>query len=309
MRSLEINTVAAGPSARETGHALGREDEMTTGPTTRRRQLGAEMLRLRTRIGMTLEEAGAAVDVSRATVQRYEQQTGPVRWVIVDALCRAYKASDGEREAAVDLARNAKILNWWRGTGVPKSITTLYLLEDEAADEWIYGNTYVPGLLQTRAYALAAHQASELRATAEEIEALTDARMKRQDVLTRESAPHLWVILDESVLHRAVGGPAVMAEQLRHLASCMASPKITIQVLPFDSGAHAADTAGFIIVKGSEPSLDVVHIGILTGALYLEKPEEVERHRMTFDYLRAQSRDAAASFEMITKAAEQFAAR
>lgn len=308
MSSPVISGLAAAPSARETDSALGREDEMTTGPTTRRRQLGVEMLRLRTRKGLTLEEAGVAVGISRATVNRYEAKTGPVRWVLVEALCKAYDATDSEREAAVDLARNAKVQGWWKGSGVPESITPLYLLEDEAAEEWIWANTYVPGLLQTRAYALAAHKASEIRATSEEIEAKADVRMKRQEVLEREAAPHLWVIMDESVLNRAVGGPEVMAEQLHHLAACAASPKITIQVLSFAAGAHTADTAGFIILKGADPSLDVVHIGILTGALYLEKPGELERHRMVFEYLRAQSLDATASEDLILQAAARFAA-
>ncbi|KIZ19050.1 helix-turn-helix domain-containing protein [Streptomyces natalensis] len=284
---------------------------MTVGPTTRRRQLGAELRRLRDRKGLTLEVAGQAVGISRATVNRYESNQGPVKWIVVEALCRAYEASDTEREAVVALAKTAKVQGWWKGysDAIPEWITPLLTLEDEAVEECHWANAYVPGLLQTRAYATAVIQAAEVRADAETVERMVDVRMKRQEVLKREVPPHLWAIMDEAVIRRRVGNAGVMAEQLRHLCDSSKSPYVTLQALPFEAGAHAAESTGFIIIRGQEPSLDVVHLSNLSGALYLEKDAELERHRMVFEYLRSQALSASDSSRLLRTQAEQFAAQ
>ena len=282
-----------------------------TGPTTRRRLLGAQLRRLRAESGLTLEAAGEAAGCSRATVNRYEGASGPVRWVVVDALCRAYGANDTERQAAVDLARNAKVEGWWTSLSpsvLPEWMAPLVTLENEAEEEWIFANAYVPGLLQTRAYAEAVHRAAEMRAGEDELARMIDVRMRRQEVLSRPNAPHLWVILDEAVISRQVGGPRVMAEQLEHLNALGRTNRVTLQVLPFSAGAHAAETTSFIIIRGPAAELDVVHIGNLTGALYLEKPAELDRYRTVFEYLRSQALDTERSAEIIGRASSAFAA-
>lgn len=281
---------------------------MASGPTARRRQLGAELRRLRG--STTLEEAGQAVGVSRMTVARYEGKTGPVRWTAVDALCRFYGVPDPQREALVELAKTAKIVGWWQSyaDAIPEWLTPLITLEDEAVEELHWAPTYVPGILQTPAYATAVIEAAEARATTEDITRMVDVRMKRQDVLKRDSPPHLWAIIDEGAIRRCVGGPAVMAEQLRFLLTSAQTPQVTIQVLPFTAGAHAADSTGFVILRGPEPELDVVHLSNLSGALYLEKPAELERHRLVFEYLRSQALSAGESSEMIATVAGQFGA-
>ena len=283
---------------------------MPSGPTTRRRQLGAELRRLRDRAGMTLEAGGEAVGVSRATVNRYESNKGPVRWVVVEALCRAYGASGAEQEAAVALAKTARIQSWWKtfGDAVPAHMTPLLTLESDASEEWHWATSYVPGILQTRPYAEAVHRAVEMRSSEEAITRMVDVRMQRQNVLKRESPPHLWVIMDEAVLRRQVANPSVMADQLHSLCDCAKLPHVTVQVLPFAAGAHAADPVPFVIIRGVTPDLDVVHLSNLTGALYLEKPEELERHRVAFEYLRSQALDAEASGEMIAAVGEEYSA-
>jgi transcriptional regulator with XRE-family HTH domain len=280
---------------------------MASGPTARRRQLGAELRRLRG--SRTLEEAGKAAGVSRMTIARYEGKTGPVRWTVVDALCRFYGAPDDQREALVELAKTAKVVGWWKEypDAIPDWITPLITLEDEAVEECHWAPTYVPGLLQTRAYAAAVIQSAEARAAAEDITRMVDVRMKRQDVLKRPTPLHVWAILDEAVIRRSVGGPAVMAEQLAHLHASAQAPTITVQVLPFSAGAHAAESNGFIILRGLEPDLDVVHLSNLSGALYLEKRADLERHRDVFNHLRSQALSAGESSEMIARAGDQFA--
>ncbi|WP_328838969.1 helix-turn-helix transcriptional regulator [Streptomyces europaeiscabiei] len=274
---------------------------MSARATTRRRQLGATMRKLRAREGMTLEEAGRLVGVSKATVSRYETQAGPVKWLVIDALCRAYGVSDGERRAVVSLAKDAKQQGWWSSfaDSIPESMNLLLTLEDAAVREDHFSCVYVPGLLQTRGYSTALQQANEVRLEPTEIERLVDIRMKRQEILARPKAPHLWAILDESVIRRVVGSPEIMKGQLVRLLEANESPHITLQILPFSQGAHSAALGSFVIIGGTESALDVVYVDFHTGSLFLEKEEELERYRLAFEYLRAQALDMEASSSMI----------
>ncbi|MEU5031405.1 helix-turn-helix domain-containing protein [Streptomyces milbemycinicus] len=274
--------------------------------TTRRRQLGAMMRKFRARKGMTLEEAGQLVGVSKATVSRYETQEGPVKWPIVDALCREYGANDAERKAVVGLAKDAKQQGWWSSfDGLEETMNLLLTLEDEAVREDHFACLYVPGLLQTRSYTEAVQHASEMRLSPDEIERLVDLRMKRQEILTRAKPPHLWAILDESVIRRVVGSHDVMREQLEHLLRANESPSITLQVLPFSKGAHSAAMGSFVILGGAEPSLDVVYVDIHAGSILMEKDKELERYRLAFDYLRAQALDMTSSSALIERVREE----
>ncbi|MGQ5226072.1 MULTISPECIES: helix-turn-helix domain-containing protein [unclassified Streptomyces] len=280
---------------------------MSVRTTTRRRQLGSTLRKLRARSGMTLEEAGRLVGVSKATVSRYETQAGPVKWIVVDALCREYGATDAEREAVVRLAKDAKQQGWWSSfaDSIPESMNLLLTLEDEAVREDHFSCVYVPGLLQTRAYSTALQKANEIKLAPAEIERLVDIRMKRQEILTRPSPPELWAILDESVLRRVVGSPETMKEQLDRLLEANESPHITLQVLPFSKGAHSAALGSFVILGGSESALDVVYVDFHTGSLFLEKEEELQRYRVAFEYLRAQALDMEASSSLIQRVYEE----
>ncbi|MFJ9035568.1 helix-turn-helix domain-containing protein [Streptomyces sp. NPDC102406] len=274
---------------------------MTVGPTTRRRQLGAELRRLRERGGLTLDEAGARVGSSKATLSRYETKEGSVKWPVVDALCREYGATDEERAALVELAKGAKIQGWWRSLAdpIPQSMNLMLTLEDEAVREDHYASMYIPGLLQTRAYSEAVHRASEMRCPEQEVQHMVDIRMKRQELLLRPDPPHLWAVIDEAALRRLVGGRDVMREQLRRLAESADRPEVTVQVLPFASGAHAAAVGSFVILGGPAPELDVVYVDVLGGGLFMEKPKELERYRLAFQYLSAQALGPEASVELI----------
>ncbi len=280
---------------------------MSERTTTRRRQLGAMMRKLRARKGMTLEEAGALVGVSKATVSRYETQAGPVKWLVVDALCREYGATESERKAVVSLAKDAKQQGWWNSfaDSIPESMNLLLTLEDEAVHENHFACVYVPGLLQTRGYSTALQKANEVPLETAEIERLVDIRMKRQEILARPKPPRLWAILDESVIRRVVGSPQVMREQLDRLLEANESPHITLQVLPFSQGAHGAALGSFVIIGGTEPTLDVVYVDFHTGSLFLEKDEELNRYRLAFEYLRAQALDMEASSTMIHRARKE----
>ncbi|WP_093803515.1 helix-turn-helix transcriptional regulator [Streptomyces sp. Wb2n-11] len=280
---------------------------MPVGPTTRRRQLGADLRRLRERKGLSLEEAGALVGISKATLSRYETKGGSVKWPAVDALCREYGTSEQERQALVKLAKEAKTRGWWRSLAdpIPESMNLMLTLEDEVIREDHYSCMYVPGLLQTRAYAEAVHRASEMRCTEQEIAHMVDIRMKRQELLDRADPPHIWAVVDEAVMRRMVGGREVMREQLGHILELTKRPHITVQILPFASGAHAAAVGSFVILGGQEPELDVVYVDIIGGGLFMEKPEELERYKLAFQYLQAQALDITASAALLSRASEE----
>ncbi|MBK3570042.1 helix-turn-helix transcriptional regulator [Streptomyces sp. MBT62] len=280
---------------------------MPVGPTTRRRQLGADLRRLREAKGLTLEEAGSLVGISKATLSRYETKEGTVKWPAVDALCREYEASDAERLALVELAKGAKIQGWWRSLAdpIPESMNLMLTLEDEVVREDHYACMYVPGLLQTRAYAEAVHRASEVQCPEREVQHMVDIRMKRQELLDRDEPPRIWCVIDEAALRRQVGGREVMREQLGHLLALTERPHITIQVLPFSKGAHAAAVGSFAILRGPTPDLDVVYVDLLSGGLFMEKPQELGRYRLAFEYLSAQALDLESSTNIIHRISKE----
>ncbi|GAB2446689.1 helix-turn-helix domain-containing protein [Streptomyces incanus] len=281
---------------------------MAVGPTTRRRQLGADLRRLRELKGLTLEEAGARVGISKATLSRYETKEGTVKWPSVDALCREYGATDEERAALVELAKGAKIQGWWRSLAdpIPDSMNLMLTLEDEVVREDHYACMYIPGLLQTRAYAEAVHRASEVQCEEREVQHMVDIRMKRQDLLDRQEPPHIWCVIDEAALRRQVGGREVMRKQLEHLLALTQRPHITVQVLPFACGAHAAAVGSFAVLRGQAPELDVVYVDLLGGGLFMEKPQELERYRLAFEYLSAQALDFESSADLIDRISKEF---
>jgi hypothetical protein len=181
----------------------------------------------------------------------------------------------------------------------------LVSFEHEAAYEHVYANTVIPGLLQTRAYALSVHQAREMRSPNDEIERMVDARIQRQGILRRHPPLHLWVVLDEAVLRRDVGGEAVMVEQMAHLYEMAQSPTVDLQILPFSAGAHAAGAGHFVILGRDDErnplnSMAVVYIEMRRRGLYLDDAEDVASYKLTFDYLRSQAADSAASLRLLT---------
>ncbi|GAA2407551.1 helix-turn-helix transcriptional regulator [Streptomyces glaucosporus] len=275
---------------------------MATGPTTRRRQLGAGLRRLRRQKGLSLEEAGELVGLSKATVSRYETKEGSVKWAFVDALCRAYGASDEERAHLVDLAKNAKVEGWWQSylEAIPSRMNLFLTLENESVREDHYSAVYVPGLLQTRRYAEALHRTDLASLAEEHLQANLDVRMKRQEILTRPDPLELRVVLDEAVVRRT-GPPDVHREQLEHLIECAHQPNIDLRVLPFDRGFRSSALSTFLILVGTDPSLDVVYQESLTVSLYLEKDAEVEEYRKAFADLRQQALEPDASIALLDK--------
>lgn len=240
-------------------------------------------------------------------MSRYEtwQDRARIRWATVKAIAEACGASAGERDALVSIAR-AQDEGWWVGNpAVPEWMDPLISFEHEATYEYVFAIGAVPGLLQTRDYAMAVHEASEVREERAAVERMVESRMQRQAILERTESPmHLWVILDEAALRRVVGSEEVMRKQLEHLQEVMQRPNIDIQVLPFTAGAHAAGPGHFVILGRDDEgdprnSMGIVYIEMRRRGLYLDVPDDVASYRITFDYLRSQAADTSASARLL----------
>ena len=277
----------------------------TGGPTVLRILLGAQLRRLREAKGISREDAGYLIRASESKISRME--LGRVSFKerdIADLLSLYGITHQEEREALLALARQANNPGWWQRYGdvLPSWFQTYLGLEEAATLIRTYEVQFVPGLLQTDDYAHAVITYGNPGAGAEEIERRVSLRMKRQQLLTRPDAPQLWAVVDEAALRRPIGGPAVMAAQLEHLIKASELPNVTLQVLPFQVGAHAAEAGAFTILRFPEPDLpDVVYTEQLTGALYLDKRDDVEAYVGAVDRLSVESAPPRPTVEILKR--------
>jgi transcriptional regulator with XRE-family HTH domain len=279
----------------------------TPSPTVRGRRLRYELRRLREQAGLTRDETARRLDWSGSKISRIETgqsraQTGDVR-----DLLDVYSVTGDPAEALVQLAREARKRGWW--TAYNDVFTGTYVgLEAEASAMRTYEPQIIPGPLETEDYTRALIRAALVRADADEIERRVQARMARQEILTRPDAPEIWAVLDEPVIRRPVGGPAVMKAQLRHLIDVTAAPNstITLQVLPLAVGSHPGLSGPFVILDfPSSEDPPVVYLETGTDGLYLEETAEIERYNLVFDHLRASALSARESASLIARLAEE----
>ncbi|MFY9649585.1 MAG: helix-turn-helix transcriptional regulator [Trebonia sp.] len=284
---------------------------MATGPTVRRRRLGTELRRLRDSAGYKLEEVAGMLGVAPSTLSRIETGKAPTKSAYLSQLLELYQVTDaGQRQILVDMAREGHRKGWWAAYDdvLPSGLGVYVGLEAEASGLRSYEIAVVHGLLQTTDYARAILRASAPRHTADQIERLVDLRMERQRRLDDNPPLDLWVIHDEAVIRRTVGGPVVMRHQLAHLLVAAGLPGVTLQVLPFDTGAHAGHDGPFSIVEFHDRSdSEVVYVESTAGPIYLEKDREVRACAEVFDRLRAAALPPEASLDLISKAARELA--
>ncbi len=280
---------------------------MATGPTVRRRRLGTELRRLRDSSGYKLEEVAAELGVAPSTLSRIETGKAPTKSAYLNQMLEMYGVADaGQRQILVDMAREGHRKGWWAAYDdvLPSGFDIYVGLEAETAAIRSYEISVVPGLLQTADYALAVIREMFPRYTAEQINRLVDLRMARQHRLDDTPPLELWAILDEAVIRRTVGGPAVMRRQLNHLIAEANRPSITMQILPFACGAHAGHGGSFSILEFPERSdSEVGYVESVAGHIYLEKDKEVRTRAESFDRLRAAALSPGASADLISQAA------
>lgn len=277
-------------------------------PTLRRRRLAALMRRLREDSGLTRDEVARRLEWSPSKMTRIESAQFvrlPARDVrdLLDVYGVTEKA---DREAMVQLAREARQRGWWHQYGdvLPEWARVYVGLEAEATSIRTYHSQLVPGLLQTEDYMRDVARAGLVK-DLDEIERRVAARAERQEKLLHKEGPKIWAIVDEAALCRTVGGRQVMRMQLERLVELSELDNIEIQILPYSAGAHPAMDGPFIILQFPEASdPNVVYLEQWTSSLYLEKPEEVERYDEMFDHLRASSLATGDSVAMVAAMAK-----
>jgi transcriptional regulator with XRE-family HTH domain len=252
------------------------------GPTVRRMLVGARLRRLRTELGLTREEAAQAIRASEWKIHRLENgQVGFKDRDIIDLLARYQVTDPAEVADFLTLTREANTPGWWQHYGdvLPSWFRTYVDLEQAATLIRTYEGQFVPGLLQTDDYMRAVVRGAHLEETSDEVGRRVRLRMARQILLTRDGPPRLWAVVDEAALRRPVGGKDVMRGQLERLIEATKLPNVTLQILPFASGAHPAMVGSFSVLRFPDEELpDIVYLEHLTSALYLNKPDEVDQY-------------------------------
>jgi transcriptional regulator with XRE-family HTH domain len=280
---------------------------MSTGFTTtvRLRRLGAQLRRLREARGLTLEEAGEQMERSLSSLSKIETGRVTVRVRDLRVILDFYEVADeNQREWMIRLARDARKRGWWQEYGdvLSSAYQDFIDLESEASVIRNFETILIPGLLQTADYARAVIEAVPLPRSRQNIDQLVKVRMERQEVLSRPDPLQLWVIVDEAALRRPFGGRETMRGQLRRLGEAVRSGNMTLQVLPYVSGAHAGVNGPFVILEFAERyESDVVLVENLTSGLYLEREEEIRRYNVVFDHLRASALSTADSTALIER--------
>ncbi|MEU1213886.1 helix-turn-helix domain-containing protein [Streptomyces sp. NPDC005791] len=260
-------------------------------PTVRRRRLGQELRRLRELKGMTAEEVAERLLVSQSKISRLENGRRSISQRDVRDLCGVYEVEDHRIvDSLMQMAKDSRQQGWWHAFGdIPYSV---YIgLETDAESLRVYEPQVVPGLLQTRRYAEALINGALPEAPPADIEKRVNVRARRQDRVNAPEHPlRLWAVIDESALRRLVGGKQVMIEQLEHLIEQSKLPHVTVQVLPFDMGAHPGINGQYAILEFPDAAdSSVVYIEGVTSDLYLEKANDVQRYSVMYEHLRAQA--------------------
>lgn len=282
----------------------------SSSPTVKRRRLAAELRQRRLDAHLTIEQVAERLEWSPGKISKIENARVSVLPRDARHLLREYGIEGDEAEPLLVIARESRQRGWWQqyGDAIPAWFGTYVGLEADATTIYAYQGEYVPGLLQTSAYATAANRSALMTATDDEIAQVVKVRMERQNRLNEPDPPRLWVVLNEAVIRRQVGDRATMHEQVNKLIEASERPTVTIQILPFSAGAHPAMDSAFHLLGFEEPTADeITYIEYPTGSIILEHPEEVARYRLSFDHLRAQSLSEAESRRMLIRAAEDLA--
>jgi transcriptional regulator with XRE-family HTH domain len=285
------------------------QDEPAGEATVLRMLLGAQLRRLREAAGLSTEQAGYEIRASRSKISRME--TGRVGFKLrdIDDLLTLYGLADEEERAKViALAQRSREPEWWTQYHdiLPNWFETYLGLESAATSIRSFETQFVPGLFQTGDYARAVTRLGHQTAPAEEIERRVGLRLKRQDLLARASPPRIWAVLDEAVLRRPQGSAAVMRAQLGRLAEAARLPGVTLQVVPFARGGHAAASGSFSILRFEERDLpDVVYMEQLTSAVYLDQRPDVEHYLEVVDQLSGEALTPAATIRFIDQVARE----
>lgn len=266
-------------------------------PTVRLRRLAAELSALRAEAQLTREQVEEQTGVNQGTLWRIEKGHAKPHNGTLETLFDLYGVTEPRRAELIELTRGAKQPGWlgqFKDALLKEVIPEVYAayigFETEARTMNTYESLFVPGLLQTEEYARAV-MIDGWPMEADAVERRVQTRVERQVILSQKREGRdpleLWAVLDEAVLRREVGSRSVMRAQLVRLVEMSERPNITIQVIPFDRGAHPGMSGAFTSFKFGSLAPDIVHTESLAGAFFLELEADVERFGLAFDHMRA----------------------
>jgi hypothetical protein len=259
---------------------------------------------------MTREAAGFAIRGSESKISRLELGRVSFKQRDITDLLKLYgiPPDDPRIDALWALAQEANQPGWWHRYDdvIGKWFQTYIGLEEAANYIRTYEMQFVPGLLQTEDYARSVVSVGSPQDSDDEVETKVRVRMERQRILERKDPPMLWAVIDEAALRRPMGGRQVMRSQIEHLLDLMKRPNISVQVVPFRQGGHAAESGAFTILRFEEEDLpDVVYLEQLVSALYLDKREQVDRYAQTMVRLTGEAPPPEDTADLLMKILEQ----
>ncbi len=259
---------------------------------------------LRETSGLTIEQAGSAIQRSDSTMSRIENGKRDVQLIELKGLLDAYEAPEEIRSSLLALARSAPEGGLWTAheAAFPPDLETYLGLEEVSSTLRVFALSTVHSLLRTKQSLAGILRAGLPTSGQDEIDHLVNAHLARQQVLVREPDPvELQVVLDEAALRRPAGGVEAMREQLEHLIDCAENvPNVTLQVLPFAKGSHGSPSGGFTLMGFPDPAEpEVVYCDTTGGNLYLHKPQDVRRFTQLFGRLCGTALDPAESVQFL----------
>lgn len=276
-----------------------------------RRKLGIELRLLREAAKLTADEAAAALETSASTISRSETGKVNVHPRDVDAMLRLYGLNDDrKREALVAIARKSRERGWWHEfrTVVSTDLANYMSIEYGASSIRIFQTLLVPGLLQTKEYTRSVATVFPRADTdsPETIEQLMEIRLRRQEMLLHKPEPvPLHVVLDESVLHRPIGGPGVMRNQLVRMLELAHSEAVRLQILPYNVGAHVGLYGPFTLFGFAEPmDLDIVHVENHVNFILVDDEEDIRHYEIVFQRVQESALPEADSLALVQEIAE-----
>ena len=276
-------------------------------PTLRKRELASRLRELRKQSGLTVEEVAHHLLCSIPKVSRIETGTRSPTLRDVRDLCLLYKVSEAEQERLMTVARESKQQGWWNKFD-DLDIESLIGLEIEAKRISSHQSAIVPWAFQTEEYARAIIKGVLPGIEDRILNERVTARMTRQELLRAPNPPQLWSLIDESAFHRAIGSKRVMSQQLAKVLDVAATPNVTMQVVPFEAGAHPGLNDTFTLLEFDRTVLTpVVFVENLAGNLYLEREAEIERYREALEHLRASALSPVNSAKWVNEIKKEFA--
>jgi transcriptional regulator with XRE-family HTH domain len=288
------------PSAKE--QAMPRP----IGPTIPRWQMGEQLSRLRTAARKSQQDALHRLGCSISKIQKIEAGEVGMKQVELEALLDLYGAPADLRAQLLELRALGNQRGWWSRYGaVPSAFGTFLGLESAATKIRAFESTVMYGLLQTPAYARALSGALNPNLSDPGVDRQVNIRLERQERVLTEDPPEIWVVLDEAALHRSIGGPRVMAEQLNHLLKLPRN--VSLQVVPFKSGGYPGTLGALTLFEFAENlHTPVVYVETQGGNIYLEREDDIARVSVALDHIKAAALSKLDSRELIAAAARQF---